>query len=141
MVGAELVQQPAVVRDRQDTEALLVGRRLDAAADGPERVHVEARVDLGEHGDLRRENSQLQRLVALPLAPRPHDEADAVQDVATRHAGPQVSDDELAALAPRYHADTRPGALTEPSPRCCRPRSRPRTRGSPSWPAATAAHR
>ncbi len=56
--------------DGEHAEADLLGGRLDPAGAGPQRVDVEARVELVEQGDLRLEHAQLQRLVLLLLAAR-----------------------------------------------------------------------
>src|SRR5262245_27434184 len=63
----ELVQQTAVVRDREHAEVLLACRCLDAPSARPEGIDVEARVELVEDRDGRLENGELQRLVALLL--------------------------------------------------------------------------
>ena len=80
-VGAQLVEQPGVVRDREHAEAVLVGHRLDPAGDVAQRVDVEAAVDLVEHRELGLEHRELQRLGALLLAAGELDVDAAVEEL------------------------------------------------------------
>src|SRR3546814_15419471 len=68
LVGPQLVEQAAVVGDREDAERPVVGGRFDATRAGPQRVDVEPGVELVEDGDGRVEHTELDRLVALLLA-------------------------------------------------------------------------
>ena len=67
-VGAQLLEQARVVRDREHAEVVFGGHRLDAAGDVAQGVDVEAAVDLVEHRELRLEHRELQGLGALLLA-------------------------------------------------------------------------
>jgi phosphoribosylformylglycinamidine (FGAM) synthase-like amidotransferase family enzyme len=66
-VGHDVIEQPLVVSDEQHAA---VGRaqRIHAARHDLERVDVESRVRLVEHGERRFEHQHLQDLVALLLA-------------------------------------------------------------------------
>src|SRR6056297_686883 len=75
VVGTQLVQQPAVVRDGQHAERLVAGigfvaHRLHPPGAVAQCVDVEARVELVEDRDLGCQHRQLQGLVALLLATR-----------------------------------------------------------------------
>jgi hypothetical protein len=70
VIRPQLVQQAAVVRDGQHTEAALVGLLFDTTADGAKRIDVEPLVDLVEHRDPRTQDPELQHLVALLLPAR-----------------------------------------------------------------------
>src|SRR5215218_8543004 len=58
-VGLDVVEQPLVVGDQQDTH-VRVELRVDALGDDPERVDVEPRVGLVEDRELRLEHRHLQ---------------------------------------------------------------------------------
>ena len=86
MVRTELLEQPAVVGDREHAERFaaltcFVAQRLDPPGAVAQRVDVEPRVELVEDRDPRREHRQLQRLVALLLTARQVDVQRAVQEL------------------------------------------------------------
>ena len=77
-VGLDVVEDPLVVRDHERAH-LRADELLHAARDDLERVDVEARVGLVEHGHARLQHRHLQDLDALLLAAR-----EAVVQVARR---------------------------------------------------------
>ncbi len=69
------------MRDRQNAAVPLVRGRDQAARDGFEGVHVEAGVDLVEHGEARAQDPELDHLGALALAAGEVDVHEAVQQL------------------------------------------------------------
>ena len=70
-VGDELLEQALVVRDGEHAElGALLAHGAHASADDAQRIDVEARVRLVEHGHERLEQRHLEDLVALLLAAR-----------------------------------------------------------------------
>src|SRR5271169_2540955 len=63
----DIPKDPGVVRDQQDAAMLGFGVAVDALADHPQRVDIQAGVGLVEDRDLRLQQTQLQDLVALLL--------------------------------------------------------------------------
>ena len=66
--GLDVAQDAGVVRDQQHAAVLGFGVAVDALADHPQRVDVQAGVGLVEDRDLGLEQRELQDLVALLLA-------------------------------------------------------------------------
>src|SRR5690606_20201502 len=67
-VRLDVAQDARVVRDEQDARVGLAVDAVHALGDDAQRVDVEARVGLVEHGELRLEELHLEDLVALLLA-------------------------------------------------------------------------
>ncbi len=66
----DVAQDAGVVRDQQQATVCVFGVPVDAVADHPQRVDVQARVGLVQDRDLRLEQFELQDLVPLLLTAR-----------------------------------------------------------------------
>src|SRR5690349_3205347 len=67
-VRVDVAEDAGVVRDQQHTQVALGLRAVDALRHDLQRVDVETRVGLVEHGDLRLQQLELEDLVTLLLA-------------------------------------------------------------------------
>ena len=84
VIGLDVVQQPLVVRDQQRAH-VRADQAVDALGDHPQRVDVQARVGLVQHGDLRFEHGHLQDLGAFLFAAR-----EAIVQIAAGEGGIDV---------------------------------------------------